>query len=202
MKKLIVIAALLAGISIAQAQERMPRAEALKYAFYACQDLKQLLNTPIPTDPDVKRPVVVYEGDYGAMILPETKLAADQLAKAGAQPVPVAQLWLHKLVPLDGTLAVRSERLQMATVQREGEQATLPLCALAVCKGADGKLELVVYGKAKDPVLRAPLKPITATQEDPVEVTAERQEEGGLLTLKILGKYEASFMVTDPEQHQ
>lgn len=200
MKHLIVIAALLAGFSLAQAQERMPRAEALKYAFYACQDLKKLLSTPIPTDPDVKRPIVVYEGDYGAMVLPETKLAADPLAQAGAQPVPVAQLWLHKLVPLDGTTAIRSDQLQMVTVQGENQEATLPLCALAVGKNANGKLELVVFGKAKDPVLRTPLKEITATQEEPVELAAERKEDGALLTLKILGKYEASFMVTDPEQ--
>jgi hypothetical protein len=30
-------------------------------------------------------------------------------------------------------------------------------------------------------------------------MTAERKDNGGLLTLRFVGKYEASFMVTDPE---
>jgi hypothetical protein len=31
-------------------------------------------------------------------------------------------------------------------------------------------------------------------------MSAERKEEGGLVTLRFLGKYEASLMVTDPDQ--
>jgi len=31
-------------------------------------------------------------------------------------------------------------------------------------------------------------------------ISAERKDEGGLVTLRLVGKYEASFMVTEPEQ--
>ena len=39
-----------------------------------------------------------------------------------------------------------------------------------------------------------------AAQENPIEISAERKDEGGLVTLRLVGKYEASFMVTEPEQ--
>ena len=40
----------------------------------------------------------------------------------------------------------------------------------------------------------------SAAQENPIEISAERKDEGGLVTLRLVGKYEASFMVTEPEQ--
>jgi len=61
-------------------------------------------------------------------------------------------------------------------------------------------LELLVYGKDKKPVLTVPLKTISRSQENVVDMVAERKDDGGLLTLRFLGKYEASFMVTDPDQ--
>ena len=41
---------------------------------------------------------------------------------------------------------------------------------------------------------------VARQQEGPIEMSADRKEEGGLVTLRFLGKYEASFMVTDPDQ--
>ena len=75
MKRTLIATVLLTGLLAVQAQERLPRAEALRYAFLACSDLKEMLNTPIPTDPDVKRPVVMHDGDYGVMVLWATQAA-------------------------------------------------------------------------------------------------------------------------------
>ena len=83
MKTTTIAAVLLTGVLAVQAQERLPREEALKYAFIVSANLKEMLNTPIPTDPDVKRPVALRDGDYGGMVLPEAKLTAEKLAKAG-----------------------------------------------------------------------------------------------------------------------
>ena len=84
MKTTSIAAVLLTAAFAVQAQERLPREEALKYAFFVSVNLKEMLKTPIPTDPDVKRPVVLREGDYGGMVLPETKLTAETLAIGGA----------------------------------------------------------------------------------------------------------------------
>ena len=199
MKRIIVAAVLIASLNGSQAQDALARDEALKYAFGACLDLKQMLQTPIATDPDVKRPVVIRDGDYGGMILPESKLTAAVLDQAGKEVVPIGQLWLHKLAPLVDGHVVPAGQLAMVTVRLTEGEATVPVFALGLRKTDSGAVELLVYGKGKEPVVRVPAKPISAKQENGIEISADRRDDSGVITLRILGKYAASFSVTDPE---
>jgi hypothetical protein len=201
MKQIILIASLIASLAAAQAQEQLSRQESLKYAFVVSADLAAMLKTPIPTDPDVKRPVAIHDGDYGGMVLPEYKLRAESFSKANKDVAPVGQLWLLKLVPMNDGQAVPPSKLRLVEASSEEGRATVPCCALGVRKTADGGLELLVFGKDKEPILRAPIQTITRQQENPIEMSAERKDDGGLVTLRFLGKYEASFMVTDPDQN-
>lgn len=194
------LAALLLQAAPTVAQEQLPRDEALKYAFAVAADLGEMLKTPIPTDPDLKRPVAVRADEYGAMVLPEAKLTAAALQKPGAEGIAVGQLWLLKLVPMTDSQPVPDELLRFVRVSNDEGSARVPCCVLTVRSTGGEGLELVVLGKDKTPLLTAPLKAITGTQRDPIELSAERKEDGGLITLRLLGKYEASFMVTDPEQ--
>ena len=198
MKQILILVALLATVS-GLAQEKLSREESLKYAFIACGNLKAMLDTPIPTDPDVKRPVAIRHENYGGLVLPESRLSAESFAKAGREAVAVGQLWLVKLAPLSAGQAVAAEKLRTVHIVAGDQEADVVLCALAVQKNGDGALELLVYGKGKDPVLRTPLKSISAAQENPIDMAAERKDEGGEITLKFVGKYEATFMVTDPD---
>ncbi len=199
MKNLLLIALCAAALT-APGQEKLSREECLKYAFAAAGNLKEMLATPIPTDPDVKRPVAVRDGDYGGMLLPESKLAAETFAKAGKTPMAIGQLWLVKVAPVSDAGVIGESKLRMVHVTHGDQEADVACCALAAAKDANGDLQLWVYGKAKEPVLRVPLKTISGSQEDPVDISAERKDEGGLVTLRFVGKYEASFMVTDPNQ--
>lgn len=192
---------LLAALSLpgsAKAQEQLSRSEALKYAFTVASNLAELLGTPILTDPDVKRPVAVRDGDYGGLILPESKLTSTAIENAGQDCVPVAQLWLLKLVPMSDGQPVSGDRLRFIDVSNDEGSARVPCCAVAVRKASSG-LELVLLGKDKTPLLSAPLKPISKKSENPVDMMAERNSDGGLITLRLMGKYEAAFMVTDPD---
>lgn len=182
------------------AQEQLSRTEALNYACAVATDLGEMLKTPVPTDPDIKRPVAVHEDDYGAMVLPEAKLAAAAVQAADKEGISVGQLWLLNLAPMTGGQPVPAGRLRFVHVTTGDESAKAPCCVLVVRATGDGGLELVVLGKDKTPLLTAPLKAITQTQDNPIEMTAERKDDGGLVTLRLLGKYEASFMVTDPNQ--
>ncbi len=195
------MAALIAGLAAAEAQEQLSRQESLKYAFIVSANLASMLQTPIPTDPDVKRPVALRDGDYGGMVLPEAKLTAEVFSRASKDVAPVGQLWLLKLVPLNDGLAVPASKLRLVETSSDEGHATVPCCALGVRKDSNGGLELLVFGKGKEPVLRAPMHSISRQQEYPIDMSAERKEEGGLVTLRFLGKYEASFMVTDPDQN-
>ena len=201
MKRTIIVAALLTGLLTAQAQERLSREEALKYAFFTSVDLNEMLKTPIPTDPDVKRPVAMKEADHGGMVLPETKLSVDTFASAGKEAKAVGQLWLVKLAPMNGEAVAAKAKLRMVHVRAGDQEADAACCALGVCKTANGGLELLIYGKDKEPLTRVPMKSISSQQENPIEMSGERQDNKGLVTLKFLGKYEATLSVTEPEEY-
>ena len=196
MRAILAAVLFLASVSLAQGQETLPRDEALKAAFRLCRDLPKMLETPIPTDPDVKRPVGVRGDNRGGLLLPESKLCLETVAKAGPEAAAIGQLWLLKVVPVVGGQSAQADQLQMVTVSGDQETAAVALCALGVRQGADGRPELLVYGKGKEPLLHVALTPISDKQENPIELTAEQQGDGALLTLKILGKYSASFAVS------
>jgi len=199
MKRIIIAAVLLTGLLAVQAQEKLSRTEALQAAFFASSDLKEMLNTPIPTDPDTKRPVAFKDGDYGVMVLPETKLSADTFAKAGKEAKSVGQFWLRGLAPENEGQVVSQSKLRKVHVSAMDQEADVVCCALGVCKDADRGLELLIYGKDKEPVTRVPIKSISGQQDNLVEMSCERKDDNGVITLKFLGKYEATFSVTAPD---
>ena len=80
-----------------------------------------------------------------------------------------------------------------------GQEADGVCCALGVGKDANGGLELLIYGKDKEPVTRVSMKSISGQQEDTIVMACERKDDSGVITLKFLGKYEAAFSVTAPD---
>jgi len=199
MNRTLIAAALLTGLLGVQAQERLSREEALKYAFFASSDLQEMLNTPIPTDPDIKRPVALKDGDRGGMVLPEAKLSADTFANAGKEVASVGQLWLVKLAPVNEGQVVSKTRLRTVRVRAGDQEEDAVCCALGVCKDANRGLEFLIYGKDKEPLMRVPMKSISGQQDNPIEMSCERKDDNGLVTLKFLGKYAVTFAVTAPE---
>jgi hypothetical protein len=78
----------------------------------------------------------------------------------------------------------------------EGDQAKVTQYALGVQRNGTGALELLVFGKDKEPVVKVPLKTMDAKQDVPIDLSAERESDSGKVTLKILGKYTATISVT------
>jgi hypothetical protein len=200
MKRTLIALTLFASLQLVSAQERLPREEALRYSSAVTTASKNLTGLPLTTDVDAQQPVALRDGDYGCMVLPQKNLTASTLAQAGKESItPIGQLWFHKLTPMRDGAAVSSEKLRLVTVQAEGDEATVPLCALGVRRKTDGALELLVLGKTKEPLVAAPLKTIEAKQEPPIDLAAERDYDSGRITVKLLGKYQAAFQVTELE---
>lgn len=197
MKITVVLVSLLTLAASATAQERLARPEALQIAFLLASDLNQLQATPIPSDVDLKRPVALRDGDYGAMVLPEAKLDANSLAKAGADVIPVGQLWLHRLTPIAPNGVIWESELRMARVNTPDGMVSAPQCALGVRRDSNGRLELLVFGRRNQPLLHLPLKEIQRDQTAPIEMSAERGYDDGTLTLRLLGRFEATLRVTE-----
>jgi hypothetical protein len=199
MKKMIGILSIAAAAAFTQAQDVVPREDALKYAFAACADLKNMQQTAIPTDPDVKRPVVLRDGEYGLMVLPEAKLNAKSLEAASGKVVPIGQLWAHKLAPLKGDSLVESGLYHVVPLRTEEGTIEAPMFALGFRKTSDGNGELLLFGKNKEPIVVAAAKPSTGSQANWIDVSVERASDRGVITLSILGKYTATLDMTDPE---
>ena len=181
----------------AQAQEMLSREEAMRYALVAALHEPATFQAPIRVDADLKRPVAGHDGDYGALILPETKLSAATFEGQGGGILPVGQLWLRRLTPMVDGYAVDASRLQMVNISHEGEYVRVPFCLMGAGRTKDGGLELLVFGKGKEPILRVPMKKVDRTQSMPIEVRAERESESGRVTLQFVGRYEATFSVTE-----
>jgi len=200
MKATLLLLSFVAGLTVARAQQEVPRVEALRVAFLISADLKQMLDTPIPTDPDVKRPVALRDGEHGALVFPEARLTAESVRKAGKAVSPIGQLWLRKLVPQSNGKGASSDQLRLVTVAAGDRSETAVLCALGVRRVSARELELLVYGSGKEPLLKVPLKEVSASpQENPIQLAAVVQAENVVLTLKVAGKYEAGVTLV-PEQ--
>jgi hypothetical protein len=199
MRLILIALTVITSLQLASAQDKLSREDALKYAFLAAADLKQLQGTPIPTDVDLKQPVAVQDGEFGGMVLPEAKLTAESIAKAGEKIVPIGQVWLHKLTPMRDGEAVASDKLRLAKVTNEGTEVQVPQCTLGVRRTSAGALELVVLGKSTTPLVTVPLKAVDGKEQAGIDLTAERDSEAGHITLTIVGKYQAKIDVTQLE---
>jgi len=198
LKSLVVTASVLAAAAIpASAQEMLSREEAMRYAFLVSKYEPTTGQAPIRVDSDLKRPVAGHDGDYGILILPETKLSASTFQSLQGDVVPVGQLWLRKLTPMAEGSAVDESQLQIVRVMHEGDTARVPLCLLGVRKAKEGALELLIYGKGKEPLLRVPMTKAARTQSLPIEFTSERESDSGRVTLRFVGQYEATFFLTE-----
>ncbi len=196
MKTICLLAVLISITLTLAAQEALPRADAVKFAGLLNFDLTKLADTPIPTDADTKRPFGMKAELRGGLVVPEAKLSPATFSGAGKDPVPVGQLWLAGLVPVKEGQAISKDQLKLVTVQYEDRDVTLPLCVLGVRKLAEDKLELLVFGKAKQPLLVLPLTKAFREQKWPLEFSAEREgDRSARVTLTLLGKYEATFVV-------
>ena len=197
MKRILTTIALLTLVQLCPAQEKLSRDEAQQYADAVSADTKQLNGTPLATDVDTQQPVAIREGEFGGMVLPQKNLKADDLAKSTNNVVPIGQIWFLKLAPmLDGQVAP-TEKLRVAKVNADGQEFSVPQCALGVRRKNAETLEMVIFGKSKEPLLAIPLRAINAKQESPIDLAAERDSESGKVTVKILGKYEGTFSVTE-----
>lgn len=195
MRSMLTAALLLVISGAVQAQEALPREEVLKAAFQLCRDLPKLLDTAIPTDPDVKRAVGVHGDNRGLIVLPECRLASLDLAQANTKAQAIGQIWMLRLVPLVDNQPAKSERLKIVTMAGDHGDATVAQYTLAVRKGADGQPELLLFGKDPEPLWHTQLAKLAEKQDNPIEASAEQEGAGAAVTLKIQGRYTARFSV-------
>jgi hypothetical protein len=198
-KTFLLIPMLVASFGLAQAQEMVPREEALKAAvtlWYAAGDLSDLA---VNVDPDIKYPYGQAKNDLGMIVIPETKVA-EVVAKAGEKVLPLGQLWMKGLVPEIGGKTVAAGDLKTVEVTVKEDRAAVILCTLGVRKTEKKGLELVVFGKGKEPLTTVAFKAGKGDkQEFPIELAIVPGSQNAEVVIKVLGKHEASITVAKQE---
>jgi hypothetical protein len=183
---------------VARAQERIEPEQALQIAKVLTEQASKEAKLPLAIEVDVEKPYGLKGGEAGAMIIPDKKLTLDAITKAGKDVTPVGHLWFRKVTPVAGGKPVPADKIRSLTVSFNGQDHEVTLYLVGVRK--KDKLELVVLGKDKEPVLVAPLVKADVKQEFPLELEAKKTgEKMADLTLNLLSTYQVKIPVAGDE---
>lgn len=200
-KQLISTLALVLVAGAVSAQEVIPQEELAKAVPRALARVADFDNLPFKTDADGGKAFGMKAKQYAAVVIPEKGLTKAALAKAGKQILPVGQLWLVKLSPAVKDVPTPGDKLRLVTFSVKEEDYKLPLFLLGVRQQGERGMELVVYAKAKEPLLVLPLKKSEAKQDLPLEVSLrEGTATLGMVDINLFGEYQAVLPVGEREE--
>ncbi len=184
-------------------QEIVPLEEAQKGARKLTDVLGTPGDAPFALEVDVTKPQAIKASGVGLLVIPDKTLTLEKLDATGRAITPLGQLWtLNVSLAKDGQPAP-NDQLRFHTVSTDTEDLRVQLYYLGAQKNADGKLELVVFAKDKEPFLRQPLTLASqpTTQTLPIELDGRKDdEETGTLSLHFLGKYDIDLKVKKPAE--
>jgi hypothetical protein len=198
--------ALLALITAsALAQEVVPLDEAQRGARKVTDTLGTPSDAPFATDVDVSKPQAIRAGDgkVGLLIIPDKKLTLESLGSVGESVTPLGQLWTLNVSLGKNGEPVPNDKLRFLTVVDGDKDRQVQLYFVGAAKNSEGKLDLVVFAKDKEPVVRVPLakSATTTTQELPIELSGRKDDDRtGTLSLRVLGQYAADLTVKRPAE--
>jgi hypothetical protein len=135
------------------------------------------------------------------MIIPDKAFTADKLAATGEAITPVGQLWTADAIVAVSGRAPAKERLRFFTIKDGEGERKVQLYLVGASKNAQGALELIVFGKDKEPLIRIPIDKFpVGSQQVPIELSGHKNDEdSGTLTLSLLGQYKADILLVKPE---
>lgn len=180
----------------ADAQEPVSLDRAREFARHLVESAGNLSASVVRVDADVLNPVGIRAGESGALVVPDRNLTASILENAGSTPVAVGEIFLRNVtLAVDGK-PVEKSKLQHISVVMQEQKVEVPIYLLAAAKSAEGNLELLVFGKGAEPLARTRLGKVASKTKMPIELAAEKQDENsGLLTLNIVGQFEAELLL-------
>jgi hypothetical protein len=203
MRRTIAVVTVLCLAGAGWAQERLPQEQATKLARHFAEEASKVSSPQLKTEVDAEKAFALHAGEAGVMFIPEKGLSADAFAKAGAEPTPLGQLWMRNLVPTVQGKPVPEDKLRLLTVRVKDEDHHLPLSLAGVRKASNNQLELVLYGKDREPYLHAPVRKLETKQKSDEPVVLEAQKDAGdsvTITLTMAGEYQASIQVMKAEK--
>jgi hypothetical protein len=201
MKTFPTLAVLLHLVAGAGAQEKISAEQMHKIAPMLLENSARLKSVQLKINADAEKADGMKANDAGLIVLPDKDLTVEKLARAGKEIVPLGQLYLRGIAPAKDGKPADNDRMHILMIEDSGKAQRVWLCLLGAQK-RDGKLELVLYGSEKIPLLRAELRQHETSQDKdtPITVSVEKREDKSAdVTLGILGKYQATFVIMKQE---
>ncbi len=198
MQRIAAIAVLALLTGNATAQERIPPETATKFAQLFVGEAAKAGEMPLKIDADPERSYGLKIADGGVLIIPDKRLAADTLDKAGETVTPLGQLWTKDITALVKDQPVPTNQLRTVSVTIGDNTHSLVLFLVGVRKGKEGP-ELVVYARDNQPLTQVPLQKAQGNQEMPIDLEAQGDAGRGTLTFSILGQYRARLPMARQE---
>ena len=199
MKKLALVCAVMVA-QFVSAQEKVPLEEAQKGARLLNESAGTIAEPQVKVDLDFDKPMAFKTDKVGFLTVPDKKFTTETLSKVGTNVMPVGQLWMMIAAPAKDGAVIPNHKLRLITVRQKDKEAQLQMYFLGARKAEKEGLELVLYGKDKEPLLQLPLTKAEGAQDTPIEIGGRKDDDSsGTLTLNLLGKYHAEFKVMKQE---
>ena len=192
---------LLLTTSALRAQEPQPLGaeELAKATALLIEASSRLGALPLKFDPASELAAGFKAGEVGLLLIPDKRLKAAHadpadLKLAKGETLPVGQLWTMNLSPKDKDATLPNAKLRLTKITAGDKELELAVFALGIEQSAKGELQLALYGKGEQPVLRVPLTLEKNSGAAPVVLSARKTgDESGVLELKFLGRYRAEI---------
>jgi hypothetical protein len=188
----------------ALAQEAVPLDEAQRGARIVTDALGTVSDAPFKLEVDVSKPQAIKAGRVGLMVIPGKDFTSASLEKIGSDIIPLGQLWtLNVSLGKEGQ-ATPKEDLRFLTVSEGDRTENVQLYYLGVSKNSEGKLDLTVFAKGSEPLLKLPLTKGLSSEPSqlfPIEITGKKEDDNtGILSLDIIGGYHVDLTVKRPAE--
>jgi len=197
MKLTTLLLAAFALAPLAFAQEAIPLDKAQEGARKLAGLLGDPGDLPLATRVDHEKPQALKAGETALMVIPDQSLCVEALRSATTEIVPIGQLWTHRII-LSTSTATQQRTFTLPSGERDLQ---VNLYLLGATRGSSGALELVIYGKDKEPLAHIPCADSDGgSQSFPIEISGQKEsDDTGRLSLSILGKHKVDLLLKREE---
>jgi hypothetical protein len=199
--KALAVLALITTVSLSQ--EVVPLDEAQRGARKVTDILGKLSDAPFTIEVDITKPQAIKAGKAGLLVIPDKTLTLETLGSDGEAIKPIGQLWMLNVSLGKNGEAAPNDKIRFFNVTDGDRDLQVQLYLVGAAKNSEGKLDLVVFAKDKEPFIRVPLTKAGAStsQELPIELSGRKDDENtGTLSLRVLGQYIADLTVKRPAE--
>ena len=194
---------LIAACAFAQEIQQVPAEQAVKIARKVTETLGSPADAPFAVDPDVEKPAgIKANGETGLLALPDKKITAATLAATGKEITPLGHLWMRGVAPSVSGGAPDPAKLRTVEVTGDDKKVNVEVYYLGVTKTDAGALELGLYAKGREPLVKVPLaRTDAAASPTPIALDGRKEgENSGVLVITVFGSYKADVTVTKPRE--